>query len=138
VSPEVFLDSSFIIALTVPGDEYHDRAVALSDRIAGSTVRLVTTRAVMFEIGNALARRRYRRAAVDLLSAFEIDRTVEIVSPTPELFATAFEFYRHHADKEWGLTDCLSFVVMRQRGIREALTADHHFRQGGFVPLLTD
>jgi predicted nucleic acid-binding protein len=45
--------------------------------------------------------------------------------------------YRKHADKEWGLTDCLSFVVMTRRGLTEALTADEHFRQAGFRPLLT-
>jgi predicted nucleic acid-binding protein len=39
-------------------------------------------------------------------------------------------------DKPWGLTDCLSFIVMQERGITEALTADEHFRQAGFVPLL--
>jgi uncharacterized protein len=39
-------------------------------------------------------------------------------------------------DKEWSLTDCISFVVMKERGLTEALTADHHFEQAGFKALL--
>jgi len=46
--------------------------------------------------------------------------------------------YRQHRDKSWGLTDCVSFVLMRQEGIAETLTADVHFRQAGFKALLLD
>ena len=44
--------------------------------------------------------------------------------------------YVSHTDKEWSLTDCISFVVMRNRGIRRALTADAHFEQAGYAALL--
>jgi predicted nucleic acid-binding protein len=48
----------------------------------------------------------------------------------------AWEYFKQHQDKEWSLVDCVSFVLMRQRGITEALTTDHHFEQAGFVCLL--
>ena len=41
--------------------------------------------------------------------------------------------YESRPDKEWSLTDCISFVVMKKEGIVEALTEDRHFEQAGFV-----
>lgn len=133
-----FLDSSYIIALAVPGDEFHQRAVEISRQIEKSGGELVTTRAVILEIGNALARQRYRRAAVKLLQALHSDPTVRVVPLSERLYRQAHNLYINRPDKEWGLTDCCSFVVMQNDGLREALTADEHFRQAGFRALLLE
>jgi predicted nucleic acid-binding protein len=98
--------------------------------------KLITTRAVLLEIGNALSRRRYRDSAVKLLEALEQDPNVECVPQTDELYKQAFDLFRSRPDKEWGMIDCMSFVVMEQRGLNEALTADEHFQQAGFRALL--
>lgn len=90
------------------------------------------------EIGNALAKQRYRHAAIVLLASLENDPNVEIVPLSETLYTQAFEMYRQRRDKEWGLTDCLSFVVMQEQGITDALTADIHFQQAGFRILLDD
>jgi predicted nucleic acid-binding protein len=83
--------------------------------------RLITTEAVFVEIGNALAKSRFRAAGVQLLSSLATDPQVEIVAVTTELLAQAWHLYQQRTDKEWGLTDCISFVVMSTRGLREAL-----------------
>jgi predicted nucleic acid-binding protein len=63
----------------------------------------------------------------------------EVIVPLSEdLYARAFRLYRERADKEWGLTDCVSFVVMQDRKISEALTTDEHFQQAGFCALLLE
>jgi len=136
VRADVFLDAAYAIALAAPSDQLHARALALAEQLEADRTRLVTTQAVLLEIGNALSKRRYRAAAVDLLSSLEADPAVEVVALTPELYAEAFDLYRDRSDKEWGLIDCLSFVVMTARGISEALTADEHFEQAGFRALL--
>ena len=133
---ELFLDASYAIALGSPRDQHHAQAVQLAERVERDRARLVTTRAVILEIGNALARVRHRAAAVALRDALENDPGVEIVSLSDDLYQDAAQLYRKHADKEWGLTDCVSFVVMSRRGLTEALTADDHFRQAGFRALL--
>ncbi len=135
---EVFLDASYAIALSAPTDEHHDLAGELAGRMEAEETRLVTTRAVLLEIGNALSRMRYRRAAVELLDALENDPGVQIVPVTEQLYKTAFDLYRSRPDKEWGITDCLSFVVMEDLGLTESLTADDHFRQAGFRALLLE
>lgn len=135
---EIFLDASYAIALSSATDRYHERADRLAERISQGGIRLLTTRAVMLEIGNALAKQRFRPAAVELLDALEGDPAVEIVAFSEELYHQALALYRLRSDKEWGLTDCLSFVVMQQRNMAEALTTDDHFRQAGFRALLLE
>ncbi len=133
---EVFLDAAYTIALSAANDQYHDRARDLRARMKIEGTRLVTTQAVVLEVGNALSKRRYRDAAIRLVASLFTDRKVEVLPLEVELFARAFGLYSDRADKEWGLTDCVSFVVMADRGIREALTADEHFQQAGFLALL--
>jgi predicted nucleic acid-binding protein len=99
---------------------------------------LVTTRAVLLEIGNALARQRYRSAAVSLLQALDADPSVEVLPLTEDLYARALQLYCSRPDKEWGLIDCASFVVMSERAMTKALTADEHFQQCGFRALLRE
>ena len=79
---KVFLDSAYAIALSVSNDFYHERAVLLADQLEAEKTHLVTTHAVMLEIGNALSKQRYRRAAVELLQSLEIDPQVEVVPLT--------------------------------------------------------
>ena len=97
---------------------------------------LITTQAILLEIGNALSKKRYRKAAVELIDALERDPRVEIIPLTEELFGRALELFRNRPDKQWGLIDCVSFVAMQERGLTEALTTDEHFEHAGFRALL--
>ncbi len=80
---EVFLDTSFAIALSAPSDRLHDRALHLAKMLQAAETRLVTTQAVMLEIGNALSQQPYRQAAIILLNSLVADSKVEIV-PSPK------------------------------------------------------
>jgi len=135
---EVFLDISYAIALASQRDQHHARAEALAERLERERFWLVTTRAVFLEIGSALSRQRFRSAAVALLDSLEHDPNVEIVPLSESLYARAFQLYRDRLDKEWGLTDCLSFVVMQDHNLTGTLTTDEHYRQAGFRALLLE
>lgn len=132
----VFLDTSYAIALSSRKDSSYFIARQLAIEIKTQKIQLVTTRAVLLEIGNSLSKRRFRQAAVVLLQSLETDSNVEIVSLTDKLYFAAFQLFRERADKEWGLVDCISCVVMQQRGLTEVLTTDEHFAQMGFRVLL--
>jgi predicted nucleic acid-binding protein len=136
VAAELFLDSGFAIALASDSDQLHERASHLAIEIEANATRMVTTRAVVLEIGNSLAKLRYRSAAISLLDSLVGDPSVEIVPLSTELFQQAISLFRERPDKEWGLTDCASFVVMATRGLTDALTADGHFEQAGYRALL--
>ena len=135
-SASVFLDSAYAIALGSATDELHEDALTLAEELESSGTHLLTTSAVLLEIANALSKVQYHRAAVRLISSLRADPIVEIVALSDHLLEQAITLYSERADKDWGLTDCVSFVVMRERGLTEALTADDHFRQAGFRPLL--
>jgi predicted nucleic acid-binding protein len=133
---KVFLDTSYAVALSAHTDENHKRALELADELQAASTHLVTTRAILLEIGNALAKVRYRDAAVRLLTALESDQKVEIVPASDNLYRRALEMYKERIDKDWGLIDCMSFVVMTDYALADALTADKHFVQAGFNALI--
>jgi predicted nucleic acid-binding protein len=136
IPSEVFLDASFAIALTVASDRLHSEAVALAEEVDSRATRLVTTPAVLLEIGNYLSKQRYRRTAGEILTSIASDPGYAVVPISDDLYMRALAMYQVHDDKEWGMTDCISFVVMRERGLTHALSADEHFCQAGFVPML--
>jgi predicted nucleic acid-binding protein len=97
---------------------------------------LLTTRAVLCEVGNALSRPPLRAIAARFLSAIETAARVKIVEVDSSRYAKSLVLYQQHGDKDWGLIDCVSFVAMREFGVQQALTADKHFEQAGFGSLL--
>lgn len=96
---EVFLDTSYALALSAPTDQYHARAAELADELEDAGARLVTTRGVLLEIGNALSRQRYRAAAVSLLEALDADSAVTIVPLGDGLYARGLELFRSRPDR---------------------------------------
>ena len=135
---ELFLDASYLIALSAPNDQHHARARALAQRMKTAPVTMVTTRAVVLELGNSLARHRYRQRTATLLQTLESDPDVQIVPLSEPLFQAGTQLFQNRTDKEWELTDCISFVVMREWNLTEVLTADAHFEQAGFRALLRE
>jgi uncharacterized protein len=130
----IFLDTWFIHALLNKRDAYHDRAKALLPRVR-SAAQVVTTEAILIETCNGLARYN-RTGASNFVKACYADPRFEIVPVSRPLLDVALEHFSAAHDKEWGLTDCISFAVMRDRGLHLVATGDHHFRQAGFVSLL--
>ena len=132
----VFVDTVAWLALVNKSDDLHEAARSVRDRLVQQKVKMITTDFVVVEIANSLARLAFRGVARKLIDFVRASDTVEIVAITPELFEMSYQLYCTHNDKEWGLTDCTSFVVMRDLKISRAFTADRHFEQAGFTVLL--
>jgi predicted nucleic acid-binding protein len=130
----VFADTFFYLALLNRDDAAHDDAVQLARQFTG---RVVTTAWVLTEVADAFASPSDRRAFLWLHGQLSLDPLVTIVPASDELFQAGIELYGRRLDKEWSLTDCISFVVMSREGIAQALTADRHFEQAGFLPLFS-
>lgn len=96
MSNKIFVDTLFVVALINQRDQYHEQASELADRL--QNYPLLTTDAVLLEIGNALARN-YKDEAVEIIEEFFASDEVEIVRLTPQLFEQAFTLYKTHQDK---------------------------------------
>lgn len=132
---KTFVDTFYIVALVNKRDEFHEKANEFV--LEYDNRPLLTTDAVLLEIGNSLARNN-KEKSVEIIKEFLSSEEVEIVRLDESLFNKAFELYKNHTDKSWGLVDCISFVVMREHDITDALTCDKHFAQAGFRALMLD
>ncbi len=129
----VFADSHFFFAMLNPNDAAHRKATEFA-----RTHRepLATTAWVLTEVADGLAGTGRRQIFRRILDDFEGTKANLIVPANVETFEKGVEIYHARPDKQWSLTDCISFVVMSEEGITEALTADRHFEQAGFIALL--
>jgi predicted nucleic acid-binding protein len=93
-------------------------------------------RLVLLEVADALSAPRFRAQVVAFIDGLRQSGVTQIIPGGQDLLDAGWELYRRRPDKEWGLTDCTSFVVMEQQQITQAVTSDQHFEQAGFVKLL--
>ena len=134
-----FADTAFLIARLNPRDNHHQKARALTAELKGS--RLITSEMIFTELLDAFAESgsHVREAACQLVKSLRgANSRTHIVEQTGELFQKALQKHQNFSDKEWGLTDCASFVIMEENAITHALTTDHHFEQGGFIALMKE
>ena len=130
----VFADSFYYFALVNPRDPAHAQATAFT---LTYTERTLTTGWVLTELADGWAQPvAHRKFFPQLFAELRAGTDTEIVPMTDQLLQDGIDLYDQRPDKEWSLTDCISFVVMTREGITEALTGDHHFEQAGFVALL--
>jgi predicted nucleic acid-binding protein len=130
-----FADTNFLIALLNPSDQWHSAA----KQVAGALDEpVVTTTWVLVELGDALSVGANRDLFLKFIDTLSEHPHWQVVPASTESFVDGLELFRARSDKEWSLTDCISFAVMKQLNITEALTHDHHFEQAGFHILLNE
>jgi predicted nucleic acid-binding protein len=129
----VFADTFYFLAYLNRADANHAAALAATKQARG---RLVTTAWVLTEVADAFAASAGRRQIAAFVESLKADPDTRIVPASQELFERGLKFYDQRRDKEWSLTDCISFLVMKEAGLTDALTADHHFEQAGFMILM--
>jgi predicted nucleic acid-binding protein len=132
----LFLDTAFVQALLNRNDQYHVIAKSRLTELRTAT-EVWTTEAILIEIGNALSAT-HREAAVRFINQCYATPNTHVVSVDTALLKRALGLYDERADKEWGLTDCISFVVMADQNLVDAMTADRHFIQAGFRALMRE
>ena len=128
----VFADTFYFLALLNERDAAHSKAVQFDPNARV----LLTTAWVLTEVGDALSAPENRPTFLQLVDTLQSSPDARVLGPTPELFERGLELFRQRTDKEWSLTDCISFVAMKDERVTDALTGDRHFEQAGFRALL--
>ena len=131
----VFADTFYFLALLNPRDEKHAAVRAWSRE---SESEVVTTDYVLVEVADGMAHSRRRTQAAELVESLRSMPGFRVIEADTALLRRGLALYADRPDKEWSLTDCISFVVMEREGLREALTGDRHFAQAGFVALFAE
>ncbi len=135
-SERLLLDAVFVQALLNQRDQYHSQAKAFLPRVRAAR-EVWVTEAILIEVGNALSAVN-RMAAVQFIEQCYRTPNLRVVTVDTLLLSRALQLYRERPDKTWGLTDCISFVVMQSQGLTDAVTADVHFIQAGYRALLLE
>ena len=135
-SSRLLLDTVFIQALLNRRDQYHAQAKAFLPQVRAA-LEVWVTEAVLIEVGNALSAIN-RTAAVQFIQQCYQTANLQVVSVDTRLLTRALQLYHERPDKTWGVTDCISFVVMQEQGLINAVTADEHFVQAGYRALLRE
>ncbi|EDN71000.1 conserved hypothetical protein [Beggiatoa sp. PS] len=135
---EIFVDTSFFIALLNSKDEHHQKALALQKQLSANNIRKVTSEYILLELGDGLSNLRFRHLAVQVLDLIYQDNSFDIIPTSSEIFTKALKLFKKRPDKAWGMTDCTSFIILWDLMLDTVLTADHHFQQAGFRALLLE
>lgn len=128
-----FADAFYFVARLNRRDQYHEAVLRFSRDFRA---RILTSDWVLVEVADALAESESRSRVRDFILHLQRNASCEVIPASRELLERALDLYHQHADKQWTLTDCVSFVIMRECNVTEALTGDKHFEQAGFVALL--
>ena len=129
-----FADTHFWIALLSERDVAHGAAQRW--QAEGGLREVVTTSWVLVEVADGMSRAAERETCATLIEYLRGAPAIRIIPATEQLLWRGFELYRKRSDKAWSLTDCISFVVMADEGLTDALTGDRHFEQAGYRALL--
>jgi len=132
----VFVDSFAWIAAINKSDNYHKACLTTINSLLKEKIKLITTNYVVVETINALSKSEFRKSVAGFITKLENSPSVEIVKITDEIYKNAWELYQQRPDKDWGITDCTSFEVMRVFKIKKAFTNDKHFEQAGCTLLI--
>ena len=132
----VFVDTAAWIALHNKQDGLRAQALQVKNDLDRQNARLVTTEFVLLEVADGLCKLPNRTRTIAFIDGLRQLPVLHIIPVNQTLLDDGWTLYRQRPDKEWTLTDCTSFAVMRQEQITQAFTSDHHFEQAGFVRLL--
>lgn len=131
----IFIDTSFVIALINENDLDHAKAVKLAEKY--ELYSLVTTDSILLEIEHALSPK-YKKESLEIITHFHTSDNVTIIHLNSLLLQRGIEMYDTYQRQNWDLVDCISFVVMHEMGMTQALTSDLHFQQANFTALMRE
>jgi uncharacterized protein len=129
----VFVDTGYLLALELTNDQHHQAATRHWQGIVTALPRLVTTSYVFDEVVTFFNSRGQHTKAIQVGNNLLLSPSVQLIHVDTALFYKGWAYFQRHQDKDYSLTDCISFLVMQKLGIGTAFAFDQHFVQAGFT-----
>ncbi len=133
---KVFVDTAAWIALMNVDDDFHEQAKQVKAQLKQDKYYLVTSDFVLLEVADGFASPDVRSQTISFINRLNNLQGLLIIPISQTMFNEGWKLYSQRLDKGWGLTDCISFVIMQQQEITIAFTSDKHFEQAEFTRLL--
>jgi len=132
--PRIFIDTGAFLALEDESDQYHEAALQFREQVLRKKrYEMITTSYILDETLTLIRFRINIKASVDFSKEIRKSKVVKIVHVSREMEGKARDIFERYDDKDFSFTDCVSFVVMWERGIKEAFAFDQHFNQMGYI-----
>ncbi len=132
----ISVDSFAWIAAINKSDEYHEITLKTIEEFLNRSTKFITTNYIIVETINSLSKIEFRKAVIEFIDKLQKSPSVRIIKITDEIYEKAWSLYKQRNDKNWGITDCTSFEVMKMFNIKKAFTNDKHFEQAGYSVVL--
>ncbi len=134
---ELFVDNSGWENLSDSSQPFHFQATEIYHTAKVEDRQIITTNYIIIELISLLISymRVPQQKIVQFISGLKLSPYLKIIHIDSALDDQAWQFFQRYQDKDWSLVDCISFIIMKQNNINEALTTDHHFEQAGFIRL---
>jgi predicted nucleic acid-binding protein len=129
----VLIDPGYLLALEIANDQHHQAATQHWQGIVTALPRLVTTSYVFDEVVTLFNSRGQHAKAIQVGNNLLQSPSVQFIHVETALFYAGWAYFQRHQDKDYSLTNCISFIVMQQLDIRRAFAFDQHFVQAGFI-----
>ena len=127
-----FADTSYWLALELKDDQNHEPALFHWQNLVKTSFAIVTTSYIFDETVTYLNSRNHHQKAIEVGENLLLSPSIELIHVDENLSFEAWAMFQKHQDKRFSLTDCISFLVMKRKGLETALTFDKHFVQAGF------
>lgn len=129
----VFADTFYFLGILNRADEAHERCKRFAMQFRG---RLLTTDYVIVELADGLSSPNHRVRAARFIHELRGSSTISVIPSSDSVLSKSLDLFASRTDKDWSLTDCTSFTIMRDHGLTAAATGDRHFEQAGYEALL--
>lgn len=127
----IFVDSGYLIALSDPDDQHHDDSIDWVEILEDEGRRLVTTEFCLIELVNHLSAMDKRHLGRQVVRDLQTHRDFDVIQCSSSLVERGLQLHAERDDKTWGLTDCISLVVMQDQSIHDVLAYDSDFDEAG-------
>jgi len=132
--PKIFIDSSAFLALEDESDQYYEEALQFREQVLRKgRYEMITTSYILDETLTLVRFRINIEASIDFSKKIRKSKVIKMVRISKEFEEKALDRFERYDDKDFSFTDCVSFVVMWEMGIKEAFAFDQHFNQMGFI-----